>query len=104
MVRNLRQPPLAHRYYPYHGAVEDGGRGPDEGDESHGVEVRELREDHRQAHEDEVPLDGCERPRDACRTARDLEEELHAPAADDDEGGARPGGEIHDRELGHALP
>ena len=51
IVRHVGKPALGHGHRPYHGAVGNGGDGSNEGHSGYGVQVGELRQEHRGARE-----------------------------------------------------
>lgn len=98
VVRHVGHPPLGDRDGPHHGAVADGGDGPDEGHAGDGVEVGQLGQQDGSACEDEVPLHRREVVRAARAAAQDLEEHLARPPAKDDQGHAGASREVHEGE------
>jgi hypothetical protein len=95
VVGHAGHPPLGHGHDPEHCAVGHGRSGADQRHAGDGVEVGELGQQHGGADEDEAPLHGGERVRQARLAARDAEQDLHAAAADDDERRADPRRQVH---------
>lgn len=47
IVRYIGNPPLVHRYHPYHGAITEGSDGSNQRHPGYGVQVGQLRQQHR---------------------------------------------------------
>lgn len=103
VIRNAVEPALRDGNEPHDGAVTNGGDRADQRDSGNGVQVGELRQNHRGARKHQVPLHRSEGLGSALVAAQDLIEELHAGTTNYDEGTARAAGEVVDGEDGEDV-
>lgn len=89
IIRNAVKPALCDGDQPHDGAVANSGDRTDQRDSSDGVQVGQLRQNHRGARKHQVPLHRGERLGSAFVAAQHLIEELHAGTTNYDEGYAR---------------
>lgn len=107
IVRNAVQPALRDRDEPHNGTIANGSDGTNQRDTCNGVQIGELRQKHGGAGKDQIPLDGGEWLGGAFVATHDFEEELHAGAANDNQGDTGAARKVIDGEdsedLGHFV-